>query len=145
MREAEGGAMLLYMVAFFVGIIILFFAGIMAYTKAYKVKNRVIELIEANVSEGSNDCESQLNNNTHFAQEVNSSLKDMGYQLGSCPIIKDEYNGIDYKVCIKNKTANNGIYYKVTTYVHFDLPIISDVINIPVSGETKIMCKNYDY
>jgi len=48
MRDAVGGSLLLNIVVIFTSIVILFFAGIMAYSKAYKIKNRIIEVIEKN-------------------------------------------------------------------------------------------------
>ena len=46
MKDAVGGSLLLNIVVIFTSIVILFFAGIMAYSKAYKIKNRIIEVIE---------------------------------------------------------------------------------------------------
>ena len=40
MRDAVGGSLLLNVVVIFVSVIILFFAGIMAYSKAYKAKKK---------------------------------------------------------------------------------------------------------
>ena len=46
MRDAVGGSILLNIVIIFLSLVIVFFAGIMAYSKAYKVKNRIIEFIK---------------------------------------------------------------------------------------------------
>ena len=143
MREATGSSMLLYIVVFFVGIIILFFAGIMAYSKAYKAKNRIIEVIEeyGTYTRGTGSTAENT---------VKSSLKSMGYQTGDCSGTTQKgytsvQNSSGYKYCVYNKNANGGTQYKVITYVHFDFPIIGSAINIPVSGETKILGKSYDY
>lgn len=46
MRDSLGGSMLLNIVIIFASLVIIFFAGILSYSKAYKVKNRTIELLE---------------------------------------------------------------------------------------------------
>ena len=46
MRESLGGSMLLNLVVIFTGLIIIFFVGILSYSKAYRVKNRIVEIIE---------------------------------------------------------------------------------------------------
>ena len=41
--------------------------------------------------------------------------------------------------CIEELTSTRGTYYKVTTYVSFDFPIVGRLTNFPVSGETKVI------
>ena len=45
MKASIGGSMLLYIVLFFVSVVILFFVGIISYNKAYRVKNRIVNII----------------------------------------------------------------------------------------------------
>lgn len=139
MREATGSSMLLYIVVFFAGIVILFFAGILTYSKAYKAKNRIIEVIEEYGTY-----------NTNTKEVISSSLKYMGYQIGECPQNQNfgsKYSlvstGEGYKYCVYYSSYEK--IYKVITYVHFDFPIIGNSINIGVAGETKVLGKNYDY
>ncbi len=136
MRSAIGNALLTNLVIIFASIIILFFVGILAYSKAYKVKNRIINYIESKESYNTNDVE-----------ELNEDLKSAGYQLTSkskCSsdnLNKTTYNYCVYRVELKDKKY----YYKVVTYVHFEFPVIGSIINVPVKGETKILGKTYDY
>ena len=46
MRESLGGGFLLNIVIIFAGVVIMLFIGILSYSKAYGVKNRIIEIIE---------------------------------------------------------------------------------------------------
>ena len=145
--------MLLNMVIVFSGIVILFFIGIISYSKAYRVKNRIIEIVEK--YEGYTDA---------AVEEINESLSEAGYSLASknCSkvqnhlddlnIDKDAVDGNEnrgpYNYCIyevTSKSSDNSKYYIVATFVHFDFPLIGDWINIPVYGETKILGKSYDY
>ena len=43
--------MLLNLVVIFSGLVIVFFIGILSYSKAYRVKNRIVELIEKKIKE----------------------------------------------------------------------------------------------
>lgn len=132
-----GNGLLTNLVVFFVGIVILFFVGILSYSKAYRVKNRIIEVIESN------------GNYSSSVDEISTDMKTMGYRTvtkkkcDSNNVNKTSYNYCVYE--IRDKSSKNSYYYKVVTYVHFDFPIIGGIINIPVKGETKILGKIYNY
>ncbi len=141
MREAIGSSLLLSIVVVFIGLIILFFVGILSYSKAYKAKNRIVEIIEKYETY-----------NSLAISEIDDSLSNMGYQLGAC---KDEdkkdgensnINSSGYKYCIyKIEDSDGSYYYKVKTYVQFYFPIIGELFNPPVQSETKILKKNFNY
>lgn len=155
MREAIGNSLLFNLVVVFVSLIILFFIGILAYSKAYRVKNRIIEIIEKhedyslayeeiNASLGDfgyritskNECDSE---------KVKSHLEGLTYNGVSYERVDDDYNN-DYNYCVfqlGNSGSNH--YYIVTTFVQFDFPFIGDLLVFPVYGETKILGKSYDY
>ena len=46
MKESIGNAMLFYIIITFVVVLIMFFVGSLSYSKAYKVKNKIVEEIE---------------------------------------------------------------------------------------------------
>lgn len=144
MREAIGGSLLLSIVVVFVSLIILFFVGILSYTKAYKVKNKIIDVIERY----------ETYNTSEVENEIETTLGDMGYQLGDCKNNANNLNESGYKYCVyevcEGTTNSDGScegahYYKVTTYIQFYFPIIGELFNPPVHGETRILGKNYDY
>lgn len=136
MREAIGGGFLFNLVIVIVSIVILFFVSILSYSKAYRVKNRIVEIIEEN-----NGC-----NNDVCHEKIAVDLSNMGYSTATnkaCP--SGYYTKKNYNYCVSyEQSADNGYYYKVITYVHFDFPIIGDFINIPIKGETKILGKVYN-
>ena len=134
MRGALGNSLLLFIIIFCVSLIVLLFLGILSYSKAYKAKNRIIEIIEKYESY-----------NIDAEDEIAFSLGTMGYQVGSCEI--NNKNTSDYKYCVYEKnTTNGGKYYKVVTYIQFYFPVINEFLDdIPVYGETKILGKSYDY
>lgn len=46
MRSAIGNSLLMSLVVIIVSLVMLVFVGILSYSKAYRVKNRIIEVIE---------------------------------------------------------------------------------------------------
>jgi len=110
--------------------------SILAYSKAYRAKNRIIDVIE------------KYGEYNDYAQnEIMDSLKEMGYQLGNCEHTSSVTNTSGYKYCIEERKAQDvdGYYYKVTTYVQFYFPVIEQMFQPPVTSETKILGKEYDY
>jgi len=140
-KDAIGGSSLLYMVVFFTSIIILFFVGIIAYSKAYRVKNRIIEVIEKHEKYDS-----------VVANELTNDLYKYGYitateqqLIDKC---KDGANslsvqaGAGHLYCVEETKGNT---YKIVTYIHFDFPIIGDRLTFSVKGEKKTLGKDYNY
>jgi len=146
MREAIGGTWLFQIAIVF----ILLFSGYLAlsvnYSRAFKVKNEILQFIEVN--EGV----------TSVAQDqINVYLKSVNHiVIGTCIQDKDEdswafggertseFKGIYCveKMCenIDPNASQTGIYkahYKVTIFFKFDLPIIGDIFTFRVKGETK--------
>ena len=141
MREAIGSSLLLSVVVIFVSLIILFFVSILSYSKAYKVKNKIIDVIEKNKTY-----------NASAEEEIKSTLGELGYQLGNCTNEDGNLNKSGYKYCVykvcegkDDEECDNGYYYKITSYVQFYFPIIGELFSPPVSGETIILGKQYNY
>lgn len=140
MRDAVGGSLLLNLVVFFTSIVILFFVGIIAYSKAYKIKNRIIEVIEKH--ENYNDV---------VMLELDEDLKKAGYIISTKEKVNekcgvDNLNNSEYFYCVyEYETLNGSKSYKVVTYTRFEFPLIGDILTIPVKGETKVLGKSYDY
>ncbi len=56
-----------------------------------------------------------------------------------------EINGVCIRRYNVDVASSTSAYYKVTTYVHFKLPIIGELFSIPVNGETKLIVNdNYE-
>ena len=146
MRDAVGGSLLLNIVVIFTSIVILFFAGIMAYSKAYKIKNRIIEVIERYETFDANTI-----------SELQADLLRVGYRTATPDQIKtkcgeeslsynsDETKSAGFLYCIYKDSSTNGSAYEVVTYVRFDFPVIGDFITFPVKGETKVLGIDYNY
>jgi len=137
MKAATGNAMLMNIIIVFLVAVMALLVTSISYTKAFRIKNRIIDIIEyhnGNFSTG------------NIQSEINSSLSSIGYRYNNgkqCPILDNgntsvSYAGTDYLYCIYTYNSNRGKYYKVIAYMYFDFPIIGEHINIPVYGETRV-------
>lgn len=160
MKDAIGGSLLLNLVVIFTSIIILFFAGILAYSKAYKVKNKIIEIIEGHNGQITDIANSNLID-AGVLDEITTELTETGYFVSSASI--DERNArcerdtsrdhctnlntsnFNYCICEQSSAIDAGKSYEVITYVHFSFPVIGDLLTFPVKGETRVLGKEYHY
>jgi hypothetical protein len=167
MKESLGGSMLFNLVLIFAGVIVLLFIGILSYSKAYKVKNRIVEIIEKYETYEHTD-DSVVND---AVDEINPDLHMVGYDstyATKCDTIRDNLinskysyklsenlNVYGYNYCIfemcdqKDKNdiciSREGKYYIVVSFIEFEFPVINDVLTLPIYGETKMLGKTYDY
>ena len=136
MREATGNALLVMMVTSIITIIMIFFVGSISYSKAYKIKNYIINQIEEHESL-----------NSSLIGEIDTYLKDVGYNVrrstSKCPNVTTNVNSCgsniytgSYEVCIYECGGVN-TYYKVITYMKFDFPVIGNTLKFQVKGETR--------
>lgn len=132
MREAIGGALLIKLVMVFIVIYVCFLAIAINYSITFRVKNQIINLIEE--YEGYELAKS----------EIEEYIASVGYYRAfGTSFTKDCDAGYSHDgYCIIPKTSDRGNYYKVVTYVSFDFPILGEIMNFPVSGETKVI---YDF
>ncbi len=135
MREATGNALLVGMVTSMIAIIMIFFVGSLSYSKSYRIKNYIINIIEKN--RGWSDSN---------AQTVNDYLKKVGYNMKSgnvcpsmndhsCTLLNSNTSGYDY--CIYQCKDGGFDFYRVVTYMKFDFPVINNTLKFKVQGETK--------
>lgn len=159
MREAIGSSLLLNIAIVFIGIISMILVSSIAYSKAYKAKNQIISVIE-----NYNGVCNFMNGDSCF-DEIESKLTDMGYSSNisqGCPTkygtplygnLAGSVSPLDghvycvYKYTICDPDTNlpgscpdnstEKTYYKVVTFMHFDIPLIGQILEFPVSGETQ--------
>ena len=141
MREAFGGAFTIKLMLIFLAIYIAFIAVALNYAKAFRVKNRIIDIIEQNEGIDSyNDTKegSVIGN-------INSYLNTVGYYVNLANIKNNNTENIncyDRGYCIEETSGltNDGLtskYYKVTTYININFPFFKLNFNIPITGETR--------
>lgn len=138
MKAATGNAMLMNIIIVFLVIVMALLVTSISYTKAFRIKNRIVDIIEyydGNFSD----------NETKITNDINDSLSSVGYKLSGSNKCKEIDNkqalniNSNYQVCIyEYNDSNRGKYYKVIAYMYFDVPVVGGMLNIPVSGETKV-------
>lgn len=138
MKAATGNAMLMNIIIVFLVIVMALLVTSISYTKAFRIKNRIVDIIEyydGNFSD----------NEIKITNDINDSLSSVGYKLSGSNKCKEIDNkqalniNSNYQVCIyEYNDSNRGKYYKVIAYMYFDVPVIGGMLNIPVSGETKV-------
>ena len=141
MREAFGGAFTIKLMLIFLAIYIAFIAVALNYAKAFRVKNKIIDIIEQNEGIDSyNDTKEGS-----VIGDINSYLNTVSYYVNLANIKNNNTENIncyDRGYCIEETTAQvtDGItskYYKVTTYININLPFFKLNFNVPITGETR--------
>lgn len=160
MRDSLGGSFLLNLVIIFAGVVIALFVSILSYSKAYRIKNRIVEIIEKyGVYEKMGTDGKNI-----ITEELNPDLAAAGYTVSlprKCAnirtrLINEKYGdvlsenrniyGYDYCVFeVTNRANHEGIFYVVVSFIHFEIPLIGDWVTLPVYGETRLLGKKYDY
>ncbi len=144
MREAIGGSWLLGFVVLFIVLFSGYLAVSINYSKAFKVKNQIINIVEQGegftrtMNDPASIEASTLKTDKSTEAQIIVTLKEAGY-FTTTEFSCNDKQGDDYPggYCLKKIKGNNGNYYKITTFIKFDLPMIDVSIKIPVSGETK--------
>lgn len=142
MKESIGNAMIFYIVITVVAVAsgLVFFS--LGYSKTYKIKNKLISIIE--FYNGYNDHDDTMK------EEINTYLRTAGYSTenaGSiCPALDgaEAINTVDtYFYCVYEHDTVKGKYYTVKVYMTYYIPVISDVINVRYSlrGDTEVILR----
>lgn len=157
MKEAFGNSAITIIVITFMSVLILILTTSSSYSKAVKVRNRIIEMIEENQGYGVNG--NGIDDISVFREKVDAELAKYGYrvntsltnncrnrdgydrEIGRVDVIdinKDLGLNNKYQYCVYEFRTVKGVYYGVETYMYFDIPLV-DNIKIGVYGETKTL------
>ena len=163
MKGAIGNAFILNLVITFMLIFFSLLIGSMAYSKAYKTKDYLINMIDKYQTAGKTEfADDTTKDGQDWDNEVNEYLGRIGYIISdkknSCPKKNDSTNmydgyynvkntnyGYDYCIYVKydvlawehNPVMTWKYNYMVLVYMKFDIPILGEFIKIPITGETK--------
>ena len=158
MRESIGSAFLVNLILVFMGVISALLIGSISYSKAYKAKDRIVYIIEK--YDGYTDA---------AKKEITTSMGNLGYTIdggsgSKCESIYKRKNGSKFDRDKLVHGANDGVskydycvykhdctssdvesgsciatYYSVTTFMHFDIPLLGGILKFAVSGETSLV------
>lgn len=156
MRESIGGAWLTGIVITFLALFAAFLTYAINYTKAFRVKDRIVQLIEENEGyiPAKNESGFTVENASNEAlleegsteSKVFYFIKKVGYNYepiaGTCEPNTlpntDKYGYCIEKHCTRNEHSER-VYYKVTSYIALTIPVVNLSIKIPISGETSTL------
>lgn len=145
MRETMGGTWVLQLMIIFILMFAAFIILTLNYSKAVKLKNEVIDMIEK--YEGLNSQSISLVSgyllyNGYSATGVcvndgENSTGVYGADSLSGSTLVDASVGTKYYYCVKKYTGdNNTNYYQVTIFYKFNLPIIGQAGGFSIKGTT---------
>ncbi len=165
MKESIAQAFILNLILFFFVVLVLLLFGSINYSKAYKVKNRIITIIEK-YGDFNGAAKSEIEENLKSAgytvvnqTDINKCKNLAKDKVGATLVYPSEkesetkhyhycvfrYNG-DTKPGKEAGTVvskeSNSRYYQVIAYMKFDVPVFGGFLEFPVRGETKVM---YDF
>ena len=135
MKEAIGNSFLVTLSIVFLFLIMSLLVSSLAYSKAYKAKNKIVSVIEK-YNEYDEDAEA----------EINLDLFKMGYKTSTGNRNCKEYDGKTllhntdagtYDYCVYEVLSDRGKYYHVVTYMHFDLPVVEQYFTLEVKGDSR--------
>ena len=130
------------------------FASVLAvalnYTKAFRVKNTIINYIEANnglTPALQDDIIAYVDSVNYYVRDVDTYVHNENQ--GSSIYSYREFSFLDgcnkRGYCIDRvfEEKNNGAYYKVQTWMNIEFPIFGLTFRMPVTGETKLVSEQY--
>ena len=156
MSDAMGGTVTLVIIAFFIVAVLGYLAFNVNYTKAFRMKNKIISVYDDYNGECNSKCE----------KEIKAYANSIGYKPGKLDcsylsnlISKSSVNAVSVQttsknnlycraeIQIKKRASNDSIndfqsrsYYKIATTISIDIPIIKSLFDFGlfwVSGNTK--------
>ncbi len=162
MRDAIGGTLTIQIIIIFLIIVNSYLAFTVNYTKAFRVKNQIISIIEKNeglTDQARKEIEEYMDKVSYSASYMNScsslsrdasqgegkEWKSMTHQGGAktsiyCYAInkQDATGGVD------EGTTYAGSYYSVATFVDINIPILKTFFGeiatkFAIKGETKMI------
>lgn len=137
MKASLDNAFLFKVMMFFLGIIIALLVGSLSYSKTYRVKNSILEILEKHKKY-----------NTAAKVEIEATLREIGYKTNPrgtsrCPEREDgeliDPHGYNFRYCIYKHNSSKGYFYTVVVFMYFEIPVIGDYLEFPVSGQTIVI------
>lgn len=145
-RQSIGATWILQLVIVFMLLFVGFLALSINYTKAFKIKNEMLSIIEKyeGVSSGDSGSIAIINNYLRYNNyQTMGTCSDGSYGVSdlSNNTIVPASNRTKYYYCIKKLNTSDVTYpdrvmYKVDTFFKFNIPFLGDMFTFQVKGET---------
>lgn len=151
MKEAIANAGVFNLIIIFVIVLLLLFMGSLSYSRGFKAKNKIVEEIEkdqgftsateARIDEWLGNIGYRANVGLNKNSDVCAKTAEGNGGRDGTLLNSDgtfQYCVYEFDTCGSDDNSKCGKYYRVITYMYFDLPIIGGLLKIPVNGETMI-------
>lgn len=148
MKESIGNAFVYGIFIMFVFLAIIILSSSVSYSRASKIKNKLVYSVQTFAANQSTEPNQGMFNTPEFMEPVDDYLRSVGYRQDSS-IAHEGCKSTDggmimdvssiYDFCIIGYQTNRGYYYKVVSYMYFDVPIIGSTLKFPITGSTKII------
>ena len=137
MRDAFGGAFSIKLMLIFLILYVSFICVALNYARAFRVKNRIINIIEQHEGykgDAPDKIVSYLNSTGYSVQKQLADGSALGINAicEGCTFYEPGYSVMRVKSGKKE-------YYRVETYIIFTLPIVQANFPIAVRGETRVI------
>lgn len=145
MRDAMGGTVVIVIIVVFIVIASAYMAFNVNYTKAFRMKNKVISYYE--------EYKGECRNNSKCVQKIRDYARSIGYDPANL-VCSNGFTRADNLYCEKkvplttrassdvyDKEIREGYYYKIETKIDIRIPIVDNVMGIRVfriTGDTKV-------
>lgn len=134
MRDAIGGTFMLRILIIFIVLYIVFMCFAVSYAKTFRLKNKVIDILEQQGYDDSSvdEINDYLDSNAYDFPGANHSQVS-----NHCPNASENLtiNG----ACIVPKDSGNNRYYQVYLYIIYYFPFFHWEVVMPVGGETEVI------
>ena len=146
MRDAFGGIVNISMIVVFLVVVSGYLAFNVSYTKAFRVKNKIITTIEqyeGNCNDGST-CSGIIDTYINNIGYSHYKDKQVATTSGCTRIHEPSNNGYYIERCpATGDQDNQKVYYKVITYIDINIPIVNQVMSglhvFDISGNSKLI------
>lgn len=138
MRDAIGGSVTIVIITVFIVVVLAYLAFNVNYTKAFRMKNKIISLYD----EYNGDCGVECEN------KIFDYARNIGYKSGNSSCANGWNSHSGYYCSKKENVSNSGgvsdlgekYYYKIATQINIEIPIIQNVFRYQyfwITGDTK--------
>lgn len=146
MRQVIGSTWVLQLVIVFMLIFVGFLTLSINYTKAFKMKNEIITMLEKyeGAKDGENSSIGLVNNYLkyyNYSTMRGCETGEYGVANLDNPSVEPVISGKKYYYCIGKINASNSKFpqrarYEITIFFHFNLPVVGNLFTFTVSGTT---------
>lgn len=154
MNEGVGSTTIIVIIVVFIAIVSAYLAFNVNYTKAFRMKNKIVSLYEENNGVCGTECKSKI---IEYAKDIGynpyNSLRCDDQDIKPAGVVTEtgrEVSGLycEYKIKVQKSSSSDDVfldsndeyYYRILTRIDIQIPIIQNIFSLRilnVTGDTK--------